>query len=202
MSNNMMNSNINKSNKRSNLSLGNRNEIKLKFVFINIASFLVRCKENEKLSEIINRFKHTQCPRKLKPYLPFPIYEGNIIDKEKTLSQLGIKNKVMILFSSENAVEDYANKKNEQNDLDEDEKMQLNKWITEFKLLDSLNKIGKIINIPNVNNSMINNQLNNYKEVFEKGDTMANFKEFIIKKENHGAIIAKEHQISFLIINI
>ena len=40
---------------------------------------------------------------------------------------------------------------------------------------------------------MINNELNNYKEIFEKGDTMANFKEFLIKKENDGGIIVKEH---------
>ena len=87
---------------------------------------------NEILSEIINRFKHSQCPTKLKPYLPFPIYEGNLIDKEKTLSQLGIKNKAMILFSSENANEEYMNKKEEEEKLNEEEKLQLNKWFTEF----------------------------------------------------------------------
>ena len=64
--------------------------------------------------------------------------------------------------------------------------------------MNSLNKISKILNITNVNNSKINNDLNNYKEIFEKGGTMTNFFEFVNKKENHGALIVKEHQHSLV----
>ena len=58
-----------------------------------------------------------------------------------------------------------------------------------------MNKIGKLVG----NNSKISKELDNYKEIFEKGGTMTNFFEFVRKKESNGAINVKEHPHSLVL---
>ena len=69
------------------MNFGNNNnsEIKLKFTFVNTQSFLVKCKMDEKLIDVINRFKKTQCPINLKDLMDVPVFGGKKVDVNKKL---------------------------------------------------------------------------------------------------------------------
>ena len=82
-----------------NLVNNNNNEIILNFFFNNNISFFVKCKLDEKLSDVIERFQKTQCPQNLQNSLDFPLFSGNPIQKEKKLFELGLNNNDIICFS-------------------------------------------------------------------------------------------------------
>ena len=82
-----------------NLVNNNNNEIILNFSFNNNISFFVKCKLDEKLSDVIERFQKTQCPQNLQNSLDFPLFSGNPIQKEKKLFELGLNNNDIICFS-------------------------------------------------------------------------------------------------------
>ena len=205
MGNNMMNNSMNIFNSNNNLmssinslstnmssmSLETNSEIKLKFTFVNAQSFLVKCEKNEKLSEVINRFKQTQCPKKLKDLLDIPLYGGQKVDKDKTISELGIKDNQIILFISTKKIEEDSNEeeKKEEYHLDDDEKLQLKKWLDEYEGMKLLKKINKILN----NKEENNNNDNNNPLLLDSRESVSNFLEFVKQKEGMGAIKIKEH---------
>ena len=98
LSNIGMNNNMN--------GLNNNNEISMKFTFMGAQVYFVKAKFNEKISDVIQRFKISQCPEDLKNQLKTPIHAGTKINIEKTISELGIKNGDIILFINDNKDDD------------------------------------------------------------------------------------------------
>ena len=120
-------------------NLQSNNEIKLRFAFTTGEAFFIDCKNEEKLSDIINRFKEIN---NIKEPMNIAITNGDKIkDKEKKLNELGIENNQLILFISQikyNEKEIIEKKK--QFHLTEDEKIQLKKWLKEYKENKIINK--------------------------------------------------------------
>ena len=87
-----INSNINLNN------INNNEDIEINFSFINSQSFPVKGKPNEKLKEVIYRFKILKCPKELKNSLSVGLFHANKVDQNKTLKELGIQNGEKILF--------------------------------------------------------------------------------------------------------
>jgi hypothetical protein len=115
------------------------NEIKLRFAFTTGETFFIDCKNEEKLSDIINRFKEIN---NIKEPMNIAITNGDKIkDKEKKLNELGIENNQLILFISQikNNEKEIIEKK-KQFHLTEDEKIQLKKWLKEYKENKIINK--------------------------------------------------------------
>jgi hypothetical protein len=99
------------------------NEITLKFAFSGAQVYMVKANPNEKISTIIERFKNRQCPEELKIQLNNPYHSGQKIKKQqknKTLSQLNIKNNDIILFTMED-----NNEENDDRELTQGEKLTL-----------------------------------------------------------------------------
>ena len=120
-------------------NLQSNNEIKLRFAFTTGETFFIDCKNEEKLSDIINRFKEIN---NIKEPMNIAITNGEKIkDKEKKLNELGIENNQLILFISQikNNEKEIIEKK-KQFHLTEDEKIQLKKWLKEYKENKILNK--------------------------------------------------------------
>ena len=120
-------------------NLQSNNEIKLRFAFTTGETFFIDCKNEEKLSDIINRFKEIN---NIKEPMNIAITNGEKIkDKEKKLNELGIENNQLILFISQikNNEKEIIEKK-KQFHLTEDEKIQLKKWLKEYKEKKIINK--------------------------------------------------------------
>ena len=120
-------------------NLQSNNEIKLRFAFTTGEAFFIDCKNEEKLSYIINRFKEIN---NIKEPMNIAITNGDKIkDKEKKLNELGIENNQLILFISQikNNEKEIIEKK-KQFHLTEDEKIQLKKWLKEYKENKIINK--------------------------------------------------------------
>ena len=144
-------------------------QITLKFTFTTGNSFLVQCQLGEKLSEVINRFKKIN---KIKDPMNIVISEGHKIEVDKTLIELGIKNNQIILFICQQKVEEEIKEIKKKYQLDEEEKLQVKKWLNEFEM-------SKLINIDN------NGELDESEDI--------SFYQFVKKKEKMCYIIVKEH---------
>ena len=152
-----------------NMNFINNIQITLKFTFTTGNSFLVQCQLGEKLSEVINRFKKIN---KIKDPMNIVISEGHKIEVDKTLIELGIKNNQIILFICQQKVEEEIKEIKKKYQLDEEEKLQVKKWLNEFEM-------SKLINI------------DNNGELDESEDN--SFYQFVKKKEKMCFIIVKEH---------
>jgi hypothetical protein len=87
-------------------------EIEINFRFMNSQSFKINAKLDEKLIDVINKFKNNECPQALKDQLSACICKGNVVqDLNKTLSELNIQNGEGLLFVKNESEED--NKKEE-----------------------------------------------------------------------------------------
>ena len=180
---NMMNSNMNNffgmnvfnnnmlfnMNNFQDMNMINNLEITLRFSFTNGLKFLVKGKMSEKLSDVIDRFKQTN---NIDDPMNAPISEGNKIHKDKTLLELGLKNYQIILFICQQKSEEEIEQIKEKYHLNEEEKLQIKKWLYEFE-------IRKSINIDN--NGHFDESENN------------NFLQFVKQKEKMCFIITKEH---------
>ena len=115
----MPNSNNFQNNIENNNNVNNNNEIIINFSFYNNLSFSVNCKIDEKLSDIIERFKKTQCPLNLQNLLDIPLFSGHPIEKDKKLFELGINNNDNIFFSDikNNETENRINENNTSNNI-------------------------------------------------------------------------------------
>ncbi len=120
------------------------NEITLKFAFTTGLSFLIRCNINEKLSDVIIRFKQEN---NIKDELNFPISKANILKIDKTLLELGVENEQVIMFYIPPKREEEEIKKIEKKyKLTKDEIMQIKKWFVEYEFSQILN-IDIVFNI-------------------------------------------------------
>ena len=100
------------------------NEINIIFAFTTTQTINFKAKSNEKLSDIINRFKNnSQCPEKLKNEIFYCYHNGSKVYMDKTLEESGIKDgdRILIIIKEskkdENYIEDEKEKNIENNDL-------------------------------------------------------------------------------------
>ena len=92
-------------------------EINILFSFTTTQVFNVSGRLNEKLSNVINRFKNTLCPEQLKGNLERCIHNGSKLDIEKTLKESGIKNGDRILFLENLSNNDNNNKEKKDSEM-------------------------------------------------------------------------------------
>ena len=144
-------------------------QITLKFTFTTGNSFLVQCKLGEKLSVVINRFKQIN---KIEDPMNIALSEGNKIELDKTLVELGIKNNQIILFICEQKIEEEIKEIKEKYKLNDEEKIQVKKWLNEFEM-------SKLSNIDN------NGESDESEDI--------DFFHFVKQKEKMCFIIVKEH---------
>ena len=174
----------------STMSLENKDEIQIKFAFINTQTFLVKCKIKEKLSEVINRFKKTQCPKQFKDLLEVPIHAAEKVDINKTVSELQLKNNDIILFASTKGFnwDEVEKKRGQEYQLQEDEKIQLTKWLDEYQGSELFKQIKNSLN----DNEQDNNN-DNIPPLLQSKESVKKFLEFIMERECKGSIEVKEH---------
>ena len=166
----------------------NNTQITMKFSFYGNIVILVKAKLTEKFCDVIKRFKENECPRDLRNDLSVALHSGEVIkDRNKTLSELNIKDGEIILFIIKVKKEKnttYGNKVKTLK-LSEDERIQVKKWLIEYKKMKYINE-------------MVNNQKNieNNKNllVLNNRESLYNFMEFIRQKERQGFIKVKEHK--------
>ena len=92
----------------------NNSEIQINFSFMNSQSFKVQAKLSEKLIDVINRFKISDCPKELREYLTACLCHGQPVkDFNKTLLELDVKNGEQILFMKSTIEEERKKKRNE-----------------------------------------------------------------------------------------
>ena len=171
------------------IGINPNNKITIRFAFMASNVFPVKCKLNEKLSEVIERFKN-KCPQQLKEQLSIPIYKGLTINPEKTLSEIGIKNGEIILFIKTKKDGETKKKKIENkekgHELTQEELKQVKKWLEEYMAMKFMKMIFKEENKNNVIND------DNIIPLDSRGSVK--FLDFILEKEKSGAIIVKEHE--------
>ena len=147
--NNSLNNNFNVStplnlNNSANIPFNDNSEITMKFTFMATQVFFVKGRLKEKFSDVVQRFKDNQCPEELKNQLSVPVHSGIKVKKEKTLSELGIKEGDIVLFINRT-----GNNEDEDRELTPEEKMKIDKIINQLaelyiflKFLDEMERNG------------------------------------------------------------
>ena len=108
-------------------------EIQINFRFINSQSFKINAKQNEKLIDVINKFKNNECPKELKEELTACICQGERIkDLNKSLSELNIRNEEPLLFMKDKSEED-KKKEEMKYELTERELEQVERFKSKYK---------------------------------------------------------------------
>ena len=185
MNNNLMNFNNFMNN------INNNSEIKFKFAFMMAQAFNIKAKPNEKLSDVIERFKNNECPNQLKQHLSIPVHGGQKInDINKTLSEIGIKNGDLILFiinKEENKGQKFENKEKKKPELTSDEIIQIKKWLEEYEAMKMISRC--------LNNKKDNENSNDTNFIpLDNRESVHNFLDFLKQKERIGSITVKEHK--------
>ena len=171
--------------------MNNNIEISLNFRFMaNPQLFTVKAKQNEKLIDVINRFKQNQCPNELKNCLDVCACKGNRADKNKSLIELGINNGEIILFVENNINNNtqtvYKETKKNEYILTEKEKIQYDKLKSQYETRIMIKRAFK--NRIVTQTAAGGNNTNNEEEPLQT------FSEFMKEVDNDIGIIAKEHK--------
>jgi len=167
-----------------NESINKDSEVTLKFTFMGSQTHLVKCKLNEKFSDVLERFKNEQCPDHFKNSLSVALHGGNTINPEKALYESGIKNNSIVLFIMDSEDLDEKDKKENETDkgeykLTDDEIAIIRKWREEF---DAMNFIKNILK--------------------KNNDSMDDFLEFVRNKEIQQVHVKEhKHKLVYLLSN-
>ena len=152
----------------------NNNEIILKIFLSTGLDFSIKCKIEEKLSDVIDRFKQTN---NIEYDLNFALSGGKEIDIDKTILELNFIDNQAILFIVQQNIDEDIKEVKKKYELKEDEIKQIKKWIIEYKY-------NHILNIDN------NGKLENIED--KKLEDSKKL-EYIRKQEKRCFIIIKEH---------
>ena len=152
----------------------NNNEITLKIFLSTGLDFSIKCKIEEKLSVVIDRFKQTN---NIEYNLNFALSRGKEIDIDKTILELNFIDNQAILFIVQQNIDEDIKEVKKKYELKEDEIKQIKKWIIEYKY-------NHILNIDN------NGKLQNFED--KKLEDSKKL-EYIRKQEKRCFIIIKEH---------
>ncbi len=174
----------------------NNSEIQINFSFMNSQSFKVNAKLSEKLIDVINRFKISDCPKELREYLTGCLCHGQPVnDFNKTLLELDVKNGEQILFMK-STIEEERKKKEMKYQLTEREKEQVNRLKQEYDekyLHKELNKKVKLNENENKNEDKDNDSIDE-NEADDEAD-IPTFRQFLMEKDRKVGlgIHVKEH---------
>ena len=166
-----------------NMSINDTNsEIQINFRFTNSQIFKVKAKPNEKLIDVISRFKISDCPKELKDELSACLCQGKKVeDFKKTLLDLNIKNGEQLLFMKSQS-EENRKKEEMKYKLTEREQEQVERFRKEYD--------------ETYNNNNNNNNNNNETR-------KPSFIEFIKEKDKKTFINVNEHnQLVYCLTNI
>ena len=152
----------------------NNNEIILKIFLSTGLDFSIKCKIEEKLSVVIDRFKQAN---NIEYDLNFALSGGKEIDIDKTILELNFIDNQAILFIVQQNIDEDIKEVKKKYELKEDEIKQIKKWIIEYKY-------NHILNIDN------NGKLENFED--KKLEDSKKL-EYIRKQEKRCFIIIKEH---------
>ena len=152
----------------------NNNEITLKIFLSTGLDFSIKCKIEEKLSDVVDRFKQTN---NIEYDLNFALSGGKEIDIDKTILELNFIDNQAILFIVQQNIDEDIKEVKKKYELKEDEIKQIKKWIIEYKY-------NHILNIDN------NGKLENFED--KKLEDSKKL-EYIRKQEKRCFIIIKEH---------
>ena len=174
----------NSSNLEDNIKINYMNkieQIKINFYYIpKKINFPMEANTNEKLVEVIERFKKTICPKWLQNLISVPIYKQQNINQLKTLYEIGIKDGDTIEFTKNN-----NNNKNN-NIINSSDNKNKNNIINNF---DKQNNNFIINNFDKQNNNFIINNLGNKNSYNNKINTNFifnnNFSPIMPIKENN-----------------
>ena len=114
----------------------NNNEITLLFKFTTGLSLSITCNINEKLSEVIKRFKQIN---NIKDEMNIAISKANVLKIDKTLLELGVEDKQIIMFVVQQKIEEEMKIIEKKYKLTMDELIQIKKWLFEYELSQTLN---------------------------------------------------------------
>ena len=191
--NNLNNKTFNNNNFNNNMHFNNFNinsnksDITINFRFMGYLNFKVKAKLEEKLIDVIKRFKNNECPKEIKKNLYVALCQGNkITDFNKTLFELNIKDGENILFPKND------NKENK----DEEEKYILtqreNEQLELLKLEYNENYLNKGLNNNlKFNTNNIDNKIENKGNInFENPDFLDYLRQRDTKRKG---IYVKEH---------
>jgi len=165
-----------------NMSINDCNsEIQINFRFTNSQIFKVKAKPNEKLIDVISRFKISDCPKELKDELSACLCQGKKVeDFKKTLLDLNIKNGEQLLFMKSQS-EENRKKEEMKYKLTEREQEQVERFRKEYD--------------ETYNNNNNNNNNNETRK--------PSFIEFIKEKDKKTFINVNEHnQLVYCLTNI
>ena len=168
--------------------ISNNTQITMKFSFTCSLVFYVKARLNERLCDVIERFKKNECPKELRNDISVVLHGGEeIIDKNKTLSELNIKDGNIILFIIKHKKEKNKvyGKKDKAFKLSEDERIQVKKWLIEYKKMKFINEMANNQNNIENNKNLI---------ILNNRESLINFMDFIRKKEREGFIKVNEHE--------
>ena len=130
-----------------------KKEITMIFLLPNGLKSPVKAKLNEKFKDVFERFRNNDCPEQFKNKLNFAIQEAlsfDITKEEKTLLEMNIKDKQIIMFLSiEEIVKSQKLPKKESKSLLSDEEYEalIKKWLLEYQSNKFLDYLKKIINL-------------------------------------------------------
>lgn len=162
--------------------------LKLTIVFIPLV-FLMEVDLNEKLSEIIIKFKNSLCPTKYKKSLLIPTYNGEKIDPNQTLSKYCIKNGDIIQLLEKDINSKIKNDDfSQESEFSKEEIIQFKKWQKEFE------------SMKNINIKLITKYEENIDKMIPKNIDILklDYINFICLMEKNPGIIIKEHNHKLL----
>ena len=195
LNNTKRNSVIEALNKTMNLTTPNNNienpekEITMFFLLPNDCKIPVKAKLNEKIKDVFERFTNNDCPEQFKNKLNFAIQEAlsfDITKEEKTLLEMNIKDKEIIMFLSiEEIVQSEELPKKESKSLlsDEEYEVLIKKWILEYQTNKLLNYLKGLINLDE------DTKIPSFKVEIDLSD----FEKFVKEKASKAGIEADEH---------
>ena len=175
------------------------NEMHLRFTLMGGQTFKVSVNPNEKLIIAFNKFKETQCPEQYKNKISFILSKAQVLDYNKTILENNLKendNCLIITNNSDGTMVDPNLENTDTNELGEEEKEQLKKWIIEYKLKKyrdfGVNKIENCDKEDDKDNTEKDKQ--ELSKILSGELTMVNFINFIKQKERKTGIKLADHE--------
>ena len=166
-------------------------QIQINFRFISSQSFKVNAKQNEKLIDVINRFKNSECPKELKNSLTIVLCHGEKVkDLQKTLFELNIQNNEQILFMDNRTPELEENDQEEFKFTEREKEMIMAIKLEYLKII----LIKELLNISKENKDENNNNKNNDNNGEEDDKSnIPSFLDYLRGRDRKIGINVKEH---------
>ena len=175
------------------------NEMHLRFTLMGGHTFKVSVNPNEKLINVFNKFKETQCPEQYKNRISHILSNGEVLNYNKTILENNLKendNCIIITNKSDGSMTDENLENTDTNELGDEEKEQLKKWIIEYKSKKLIDFFANIIENCDKEDAKDNTEKDkqDLSKILSGELTMINFMNFIKQKEHKTGIKLADHE--------